>query len=95
MDEDKENIIFDKHQDLTSYSDLELQQLLQLNYQTSKHYSSQMESKDVPENLKSLYNMSKEFVDSDIKDIIEEIQARSKTKNDTTISLVSSCTNNG
>lgn len=96
----EENLDFVEHQDLSSLTLTELQQLLQMNTQTSNHYSMQIAATDVPSDLKNMYQMSKDIVDSDINDIHSEIEKRNSTltKNDissstTFVSTVSTISN--
>ena len=85
MDSQEENLVFDEHQDLSSFTLTELSQLLQINYQTSNHYAMQISAADIPSELKHMYQMSKDILESDINDIQSEIQKRNSsitTKND-------------
>lgn len=72
--------LFDEHQDLSTYAQKDLIQLLELNTQTSKHYETQILDPNTKDELKSLYQMSKDIVDSDIADIRKELEARGNKK---------------
>ena len=87
----EENLDFDIHQDLSSYSMAELQGLLKINQQTSTHYAAQISSPAVPDKLKDLYQLSKDYTDSDIADILAEISKR-ESKSDSSSSTTSTST---
>jgi hypothetical protein len=72
----EDNLDFDIHQDLSTYSLKDLQDLLKINEQTSLHYTAQINTPSIPESLKHMYQLSKDYVDSDIADIKAEIASR-------------------
>ena len=70
---------FEEFEDLSSYSDKELEQLLSLNQTTSEHYAKQLLNL-THEGLFYMYTESKKIVDSDIEHIKKEIEKRKDKK---------------